>query len=105
MTTELTIEKREQEDHGVRFLLRGTVNLATSPQLLAALRPALVPGVKAVTVDLSAVETIDTSGIATLVEGLIWSRETGGLFRLTGVSDRVRDTLGLAGLQGAFTIV
>jgi len=105
MKTELSIETIMHGDGAVVLTLHGSVDLQTSPRLFTTLMTLFADTVSSVLVDLSAVAVIDSSGIATLVEGLNWSHKSGGSFRLTGVSDRVRDAFGLAKLEQEFTIV
>jgi len=110
MKSELSIECVPSPIDGsdsqkVVLRLRGDVNLQTSAQLLLALSPLLTDAMQSISVDLSEVAMMDSSGIATLVEGLRWSQRSGGAFVLTGMSDWVRDAFGLARLQQAFTIV
>ncbi len=56
-------------------------------------------------VDLSAVSCIDSSGIATLVEGLNLSRKRKAKFTLVGVSPEVEAVLDLVGLKSLFDMV
>lgn len=55
-------------------------------------------------IDLSAVEYIDSSGVASLVEGLQTSRSKKLEFALVGVSDSALQVLQLARLDTVFTI-
>ncbi|RMH52369.1 MAG: anti-sigma factor antagonist [Zetaproteobacteria bacterium] len=89
----------------VSLRLDGTLDYRSAPRLLQALRRCMRRGAEEVVVDLSGLEAIDSAGIATLVEGLRWSRRGGGRFALTGVGIRVRDALALAGLEEAFPVV
>lgn len=83
--------------------LSGEVDLHYSPQarnvilkLLKQDRPVLV--------DLSAVSYIDSSGIASLVEGYQMARSRNLQFGLAGVSDAARQVLQLARLDKVFPI-
>jgi anti-sigma B factor antagonist len=55
-------------------------------------------------VNLSAVAYVDSSGIATLVEGLQLSRQTKTRFGLFGLRPNARSVLELARLHKVFTI-
>ena len=55
-------------------------------------------------VDLSNVSYMDSSGIATLVEGLQWSRKNNRQFILAGLGDTVFNALSLTKLDQVFTI-
>ncbi|MDQ6964620.1 MAG: STAS domain-containing protein [Mariprofundales bacterium] len=105
MDMELNIEKKVEGGDTVRLILCGRVDLVSSPKLLATLDELFLSAVRTVTVDLSDVGEIDSAGIATLVEGLAWSRRSGGSFVLTGICSRVRDAFGLAKLEQEFTVV
>ncbi|MGA3326729.1 MAG: STAS domain-containing protein [Terriglobia bacterium] len=82
----------------------GDVDLYSSPRL----REALLAEVKAhgpsVLVNMSGVTYIDSSGIATLVEGLQLSRQTKIPFGLFGLRPNARSVLELARLHKVFTI-
>jgi len=105
MEIELNIEQKMQGDDAAELTLCGTVNLVNAPKLFTALNALFSGAMQSILVDLSAVDRMDSSGIATLVSGLNWSRRTGGKFILTGMTDRVRDAFGLAKLEQEFTIV
>jgi anti-sigma B factor antagonist len=57
-----------------------------------------------VMVDLSAVDYIDSSGVASLVEGFQYARSNNLEFGLLGVSDAAMSILKLARLDQVFTI-
>lgn len=83
--------------------LTGDVDLQHSPQA----RQQILHHVRAgsdVLVDLSAVNYIDSSGVASLVEGFQAAREKGSRFGLTGVSDTAMQVLHLARLDQVFDI-
>jgi anti-sigma B factor antagonist len=102
----LEIDIHEERPSADTALLRvsGRVNIHTSPTLRKMLKPLLVDGVHSVQVALDGVDFMDSSGIATLVEGLQWSRASGGEFVLTGLSETVRDVFTLAKLDTVFDI-
>jgi anti-sigma B factor antagonist len=86
--------------------LEGEFDMSTSP----AVRSALVPlfgkdSVCHVIVDLSAVPYIDSSGIATLVEGLHLSRKANVRFTLAGATSSVEAVFDLAYLKSVFEMV
>jgi len=82
----------------------GKVDIHSSPQLRQALKPLLTAKRKRISIDLKQVSFMDSSGIATLVEGLQWSREHGGHFILSGLSQNVQDVFELAKLDTVFEI-
>lgn len=98
----MQVEVRPEGPYAV-VALSGEVDLHHSPsarkQLLAQLqaqRPVLV--------DLAAVEYIDSSGVASLVEGYQLARTSDLEFALVGVSEAVMRVLRLARLDQVFPI-
>ena len=88
----------------VRIAVRGEVDLYSSPRLRTALLDAVPAAGTVVEVDLSGVEYIDSSGVATLVEGLKSARENEKGFILVEPSDPVRQVLELARLDSIFEV-
>lgn len=82
----------------------GEIDMEVSPRLRDALLEAFGRNPGAIVVDLSAVSYIDSSGVATLVEGLQWSNEGKGRFVLAGLHGNVSNTLRLAKLDKFFEI-
>ena len=72
--------------------LSGEVDLQYSPQARTQILRQLNAG-HHVLADLSAVEYIDSSGIASLVEGFQLARDKGLEFGLVGVSERAMQVL------------
>lgn len=91
-------------DASVRLSVRGDINIHTAMALRKQLKPLLDPKHKEVQVELSGVDFMDSAGIATLVEGLQWSRNSGGRFILSGLTGNVRDIFTLAKLDTVFDI-
>ena len=98
-----TIESIEKENIGV-ITVGGEVDMFTSPNLRDKLLPLFDKGVKGIIVDLTAVSFMDSSGIATMVEGLQWSKKDGKFFVLTGIGETVMNALSLTKLEKVFTI-
>jgi anti-sigma B factor antagonist len=82
----------------------GDVDLYSSPRLREALLAEIRPGGPSVLVNMSGVAYIDSSGIATLVEGLQLSRQTQARFGLFGLRPNARSVLELARLHKVFAI-
>jgi anti-sigma B factor antagonist len=85
--------------------LSGDIDLAHSP----AMRKALLGEIKEkhiakVFLNLKNVRYIDSSGIASLVEGLKASRDSGSRLILFGLSPSVREVMELSRLQKIFEI-
>ena len=87
------------------FDISGDIDLATSPQLrkalLRELRELKMPRV---VLNLGAVRYIDSSGVASLVEGLKASRDVGSRFTLYGLNKTIREVLQLSKLLKIFEI-
>jgi len=101
---ELQLESESNGDGCVQLRVCGDVTIHTSSKLREKLKPLLAPDAREVRVLLDDVEFMDSSGIATLVEGLQWSRTSGGRFILAGLHENVRDVLELAKLDTVFDI-
>jgi anti-sigma B factor antagonist len=82
----------------------GDVDLYSSPRLRETLLAEIKPDGPSVLVNMSNVAYIDSSGIATLVEGLQHSRQTKTRFGLFGLRPNARSVLELARLTKVFTI-
>ena len=83
----------------------GDIDLASSPELRKALlrefRELKVPRV---VLNLGAVRYMDSSGVASLVEGLKASRDVGSRFILFGLNRTIREVLQLSKLVKIFEI-
>lgn len=87
------------------FDLSGDIDFANSPRVrdsvLREIRESLTPRVL---VNLSQVRYIDSSGVASLVEGLKASRDLGLRFILFGLSTSAREVLQLSRLMKVFEV-
>ncbi len=93
-----------REEGGYRVLeLAGEVDLHFSPHARKQMLEMLGEGYNLM-VDLSAVEYIDSSGVASLVEGYQLSKNENLKFGLLGVSDAAMQVLQLARLDKVFPI-
>ena len=82
----------------------GEVDLYSSPALRKAVLDAVAQAESGVRVVLSQVAYMDSSGVATLVEGLRAARDAGKSFSLSAPSGPVMKVLQLARLDAIFTI-
>ena len=99
----LTTEK-EQTPDGLMIRVQGEVDLYSSPDLRGVILKS-VPSTKGdLLIDLSGVTYIDSSGVATLVEGLRRARESGIGFALVAPSPAVMQVLELARLDSVFEV-
>jgi len=87
------------------FDISGDIDLSTSPDLrktlLRELRELRMPRV---VVNLQAVHYVDSSGVASLVEGLKASRDVGSRFVLYGLNTKVKEVLRLSKLATIFEV-
>ena len=97
------INSEEKENIGV-IIVEGEIDMFTSPSLRDKLLPFFEKDVKGIIVDLKNVSFMDSSGIATLVEGLQWSKKEGKAFVLTGLGANVLNALSLTKLDNVFNI-
>lgn len=82
----------------------GDVDLYSSTSLRETLLKEMQSGVHSVLVNMTDVTYVDSSGIATLVEGLQLSRQTKTRFGLFGLRSNARSVLELARLHKVFLI-
>lgn len=81
----------------------GEVDLSTTEDLAAAVRPCLAEG-ESVELDLSGVVFIDSSGLGTLVQLLKEAARKGASLTLTGVSANTYRLLEVTGLATVFDV-
>jgi anti-sigma B factor antagonist len=83
----------------------GSIDMSNSPEmrkaLLAEIRAKRAPRV---VLNLTSVEYIDSSGVASLIEGLKASREIGQRFVLFGLNESAREVLKISRLLKLFEI-
>ena len=100
----MQISSREL-DKTIIFDLSGDIDLANSPAvrkaLLREMRDKRTPRV---VMNMSKVRYIDSSGVASLVEGLKASRDVGSRFILFGLSTPAREVLQLSRLLKIFEV-
>ena len=96
---------RRQLDKTTILDLSGDIDLANSPAvrkaLLKEIRDSRTPRV---VMNLSNVRYIDSSGVASLVEGLKAARDVGSRFILFGLSTSAREVLQLSRLLKIFEV-
>jgi anti-sigma B factor antagonist len=83
--------------------LEGEIDLSCSPEARKQILHVLGAG-NDLLVDLSGVSYIDSSGVASLVEGYQTAKKAGRRFGLIGVSDAAMSVLQLARLDKVFPI-
>jgi len=93
------------EKKGIALVyVEGEIDMFTSPNMRDTFLPFFKKNVKGIIVDLTGVSFMDSSGIATLVEGLQWSKKENKVFILTGPGTTVLNALSLTKLDNVFTI-
>ncbi len=98
----LDIDTREESGWHV-IAVEGEVDLNSSPRLRKAILASIEKD-RSVGVDLRGAEYMDSSGVATLVEGLKSAAENGKDFALLQPSSAVMKVLELARLDSLFDI-
>ena len=96
----------ETREHGDFLIVAfsGDIDLQSSSSARTVLLEAVSRG-QSLLVDLSGVEYIDSSGVASLVESFQKARKSGQEYVLVAVSDSARRVFELARLDKVFTIV
>lgn len=93
------------EGEATILALSGDITLYNTPEvrksILGLLKDKRVP---ALLVDMRAVRYIDSSGVASLVEGLKASRDMGSRFALYGLTKTTREVLELTRLMRVFEV-
>lgn len=92
-------------DHGETAVVvtpKGDVDASSAPQLRATLDDLLVQGVHNFVIDLSSVEFLDSSGIATLVQLFKRVRIGEGDVRVCGLQAKVQRVFALIRLDRVF---
>lgn len=78
---------------------QGRLNMVAAPGLREQLHSLVQGGSNRVVVDLSAVETIDSSGLGALISGLKAARQAGGDLRIAAPSEQATAVLELTNLN------
>lgn len=98
------MEIKTREEGGYAILeLGGEVDLSCSPEARKKILACLEAG-KNLLIDLSAITYIDSSGVASLVEGYQTAKKLNLKFGLVGVSTAAMNVLQLARLDKVFPI-
>lgn len=83
----------------------GNIDMSNSPEVRKVLLQEIrVQKVNQVALNLSGVNYIDSSGVASLVEGLKASRDMGSRFILFGLNDSAREVLKISRLLKLFEV-
>jgi anti-sigma B factor antagonist len=85
--------------------LEGTCDLATAPELKAALQPLLPPEVRDVIVDVTDLEFIDSTGLGVILGAMRRLREGGGTLQIAGATGTVKRVLEVTDLDKVIPMV
>ena len=77
----------------------GRLNMVAAPDLREQIHSLVRSGQTRIVVDLSGVDTIDSSGLGALISGLKAARQSGGDLRIAGPSEQAVAVLELTNLN------
>ena len=95
----------QQEGRFLRVLIRGELDVATTPALCAEVEKALANGALEVLIDCRGMEFLDSNGVGALLDLRAQLAGRGGLLVLFGPTGRVAQTLEVTGLDREFHVV
>jgi anti-sigma B factor antagonist len=102
---ELSIDvKKENRGEALLFKLRGSLDIATSPTVRAALVDAADQGSKEIVVDLTQLEFLDSTGLGALIGAHRRATEHGGSLRLVVHEGAISRLLNITGLIRVFAV-
>lgn len=99
----MQIEVEKNKENAV-IRVSGDVDLSTSPEMRKAIARLGKKKVPLIVVNLEDVEYMDSSGVATLVEGMQLTGQYEGAFRIACLNQGVREVFELARLDRVFDI-
>ena len=102
---ELSIDiKAENDGDALIFRLRGSLDIATSPSVRAALNEAADEGKHNIVVDLTELQFIDSTGLSALIAGRRRAVEHGGRVALVAREGAILRLLNITGLIRVFSV-
>lgn len=99
----MQIQLKDEEGIMV-FYVKGEIDLHNSPTLRQHLMEQIDKGTKKILIDFSEARYIDSSGLATLIEGLQKINADNGQLKLFGLTKNILDVFEVARLQDVFDI-
>jgi anti-sigma B factor antagonist len=99
----IEVVTRQQQDT-IMISIKGDVDLYSSPSVRKAIIALTEKKTPVIMVDLNGVSYMDSSGVATLVEGLQQTGKYKGRFKLFGLGMAVREVFELSRLDKVFEI-
>jgi len=103
--TPFEVSEIRRDEQSVSLQVNGDLTVDTSPQLKEILNVCFDQKLKQIHIVLDGVARMDSSGIATLVAGLRWSRSSGNHFVISGLSEAVHDLFVIAKLDSEFEVL
>lgn len=101
----LNLTIRQKQENGVIYLyLAGEIDAYTAPQLREVILPSVERPKQKVTVDLSEIEYIDSTGLGIFIGALKASHAHNGSLVLMGMTKRVQRLFTITGLDELITI-
>lgn len=101
----MNLDINEQIDTDFAYYeISGEVDMYSSPFVRKKIMKAADQEIKLILVNLSHVSYMDSSGVATLIEGLQCSKKYGGKVVLAGLQESVQQVFELTKLDKIFTI-
>ena len=94
-----------QKGHRIEIIVEGDIDLYSSPVLRKTILDAANHETNEIRIVLASVGYMDSSGVATLVEGLRAAKDSGKAFNLQTPSQSVMKVLQLARLDTIFSIL
>lgn len=99
----MNINEKRSGDINV-YCINGEIDITTSPEVRKMFDKVTKDKVSKIVLNLEKVNYIDSSGLATLVEGLQRMRTYGGKMRLTNLSPKVKSLFEITKLEKLFEI-
>lgn len=97
--------RMESTDSGAVVLIpTADIDMSRSPDLRSAIKSELKPGIDRMIIDLSEVQYMDSSGLATLVEAMRLAKKDSISLHLAAMTDKVRAIFEIARLDAFFSI-
>ncbi len=79
--------------------VEGRLNMVSAPQFRDVIHSTVAEGHTRLTIDLSGVEFIDSSGLGALISGLKSARQAGGDLRIASPTEQVKLVLQLTNME------
>ncbi len=95
----------ENPSDGVSVLVpTSDIDMSRSPELRSSIKNELKPGMNRMIIDLSEVQYMDSSGLATLVEAMRLAKKDSITLHLASMTEKVRAIFEIARLDAFFSI-